>query len=129
MWIIKQDCHGNTRQRMYLVTNIAFKKIKLGATYGIVNYKILFILLSCHIPVGTMPAVTKEYIVQPHAVLIFFLYCFWWTTGPFYVFILFCRPSKEAYNEVSFQMAAHLRTGCSLEAGKIARFKPGTVKF
>ncbi len=28
--------------------------------------------------------------------IFFFLNCFWWTRGPFFVFILLCRPSEDS---------------------------------
>ncbi len=33
---------------------------------------------------------------QVRRIYLFFLNCFWWTKGPFFVFILLCRPSEDS---------------------------------
>ncbi len=37
----------------------------------------------------------RDFLVCPHCYF-FFVYCFWWTRGHFYVFILLCCPSEDS---------------------------------
>ncbi len=58
---------------------------------------------------------------------LFFLYCFWWTRVPFFVFILLCHPSEDSLQWSTIPDGSPSKDRQSALAGEIAGFEPGTV--
>ncbi len=66
-------------------------------------------------------------LIQKILIYVFFLNCFWWTWGPFFVFILLCRPSEDSLQWSTIPDGSPSKDWQSTVGWRDCWFKPRTA--